>query len=1828
MTDEKNPRDADLEGLDWDQALAEWETNTFVPEVARDVVTDRPAALAGAVSKPLYRPPSMPPAPKPASSVVPFPRSAVPPTLPEPHAPAKPPAIDPLSFARDDEDDEATLIATIPPELLRSDETPSRASSRGGLSQIFSRDSLEGAPRSPSLSEGTSADAIEPSRPPRLPQATVPDQDEVKLTARHDTQALRDAARAEQLEAAAASVAPAGLATPAQGMSVRPPPVPTGPARSAPPPEEAPGRASVAAQRPSARPSVRAPSFAPPAPAAEDGASRATGLAPARTFHDEKPASAWLDEATRAAIEDRAIWLEEEARAVVDDEARARALLTCSEIHASAGDRERAYALACEARDLSPALALAHRQARGLMPWPPDPEDQVEALDAEVAASSTGPARVHSLLLVADALRARGETDAADMRLEQAASVEGADVRPAIAEVARALAQGDVESAAFKRVLARPAHGEAASDGPNGALRGEARPEAGFADVASAAAFCLRLRDANPADASLDPPAHKTANEIALRARRALDGGRLGEAARFVAELASTEELGASARWLAAALATPEASERARSVGWLEELVDQGEPDAARVLLARAVELGDRERISAWLTTEGVIDAAEIVTLGTLFGLPLLAGDAHLDATFAMDGHAPLGCAIAAVATPPDQDRARRVAGTPTSRAEVSLGRLLASLADPKLLTAALVATSEPDHPPVRGVLRGIAMELAAREGHYADVSRAVRALGETGGRPEGALAAALIAERAHDMGTAILELKAARAENPASEAPLRALASMEPVDLVSELNAVADECDDLRGAIARLEAVIRGENMLAEPTQAHLLERVHRSAPSVPVASFLAERIARRSGDVDEVLRWIRERRAATSDAVEGALDSVREALLVADREPELASERLRDAHRVRPRDVGLRDLYERMAIEPPADRASWREARAAESAGDARILLSLEAAHEYERVGDDEGAFRCVLDGAVHETSLGRIARERSELATGRVSRLADELLAQAKAETDGRARREAYERLAVLDLVARKDAASALLWHKSILEDAPLWKPSLRYIEQELIGEGREDDLEPVAAAIASSLRGSGPGEATAHAELAVRLLLHAGPGRWESAREMMELAASEGEPSLATLRNLQNRARAASDDAAFIAATRRLVDRSTRPAETAALLIRAGDAALRAGRLDEAHGFFEKAAVQDTGDVATWLRLAEVQARRGDLRGAAEAQESASRTSKVRSHQLAALYEAGRLWQDGARDDERATLAFEAAAALDLTHADVFERLSHLYAVRKMPAELAELLERRIAQITDPEERLAMDVKRGRLLLEVGETAAARRAFESALAQRPDDAAALSAFADLCLAESDWETAEQALVRLARLLPTAEEQRGVYARLGDLYSHRLLNLSRAEVALKEVLKRAPDDVDTHEKLVEIYRRQNDPARAVEMQQELVSRAGSADDKRRRILELAALHERAARDLRKAEKTLESARREAPQDVVLLRALAEFYGRHHQTPAVNILLDRAAADARRAIAGGQLGAAPFEIVQTVFDLRGKADAARTAGECLAAVEGRPAELHGAGERALDGALDDALAPEAFTPALRSLLARTGSALDAASPLDLRDLRALPLSSDAPLAKLAIRAAAATGLRGLQVLSSARLRGGCVPAGSDPPAIVIAEGLEASDPAATFLVFRAIKLVAARASVLGRMPPSDLSALVCAWLKCFNPTWQPKGVPQPALDQAIARVAANMPTSFEPDVGVLALEAAGALETGHASLGERALEWGNRVALVALGQPNAALDAVALATNEGSPARAPDGKRERATWIAQTPQARNLVTFGVSEAFAQIRVRLGAIG
>ena len=671
--------------------------------------------------------------------------------------------------------------------------------------------------------------------------------------------------------------------------------------------------------------------------------------------------------------------------------------------------------------------------------------------------------------------------------------------------------------------------------------------------------------------------------------------------------------------------------------------------------------------------------------------------------------------------------------------------------------------------------------------------------------------------------------------------------------------------------------------------------------------------------------------------------------------------------------------------------------------------------------------------------------------------------------------------------------------------------------------------------------------------------------------------------------------------------------------------AALRLRVAEAAFRQSSVTLALSSLEACTNEDPGDIVAYRLLAEVRQASGDTFGAAEAHESIARLSFVPEHRLNAWYDAATRWLSDSEHSEQAVQALEQAAAIDLSHADVFRRLSALYAAREAHSDLAALLERRIELATDPDERVTLEVERGRALLAAGEHADARAAVAAALEMRPDHTTALATFGELSAIEEDWTAAEDAWVRLARLVASPEEQREIYARLGDLYANKAVNLHRAELAFQEVLKRAPGDVRALEQLVDVYRRRRDVTRAVETQQELIAKARTPEEKRQRTIELALLHEDPGHDDRKADQVLEGARREFPTDVVVLRALADFYVRHSQTPALHMLLDRAAADTRRSFAAGRFAPALFEMIRAVLELRGKEDAARVVGATVLAIDAKPTQMSRAFGGALDPGVDDSIAPDVLSSGLRMLLARGGTMLDVASPMDLRALGAQPAGPEArAIQDLAQTFATALGLATPKIYVSRTVGHNCLPASSDPPSLVVGEALlgATNENALSFLVMRAMKLVAARASALIRTTSTDLAALIPAWLQALVPAWAPQGANPTALAEAARKVAQSPTPPMTDDLISVGLEVASQLGTRASTLGGPALAWANRAALLGVGDPNAALDAIAW--SQGNPDGAPADPTARAAWIGRNHEAKDLLIFSVGDGYAEARARL----
>jgi hypothetical protein len=269
---------------------------------------------------------------------------------------------------------------------------------------------------------------------------------------------------------------------------------------------------------------------------------------------------------------------------------------------------------------------------------------------------------------------------------------------------------------------------------------------------------------------------------------------------------------------------------------------------------------------------------------------------------------------------------------------------------------------------------------------------------------------------------------------------------------------------------------------------------------------------------------------------------------------------------------------------------------------------------------------------------------------------------------------------------------------------------------------------------------------------------------------------------------------------------------------------------------------------------------------------------------------------------------------------------------------------------------------------------------------------------------------------------------------------------------------------------------------------------------------------------------------------------------------------------------------------------------------------------------ELGGAGARAADPELDELLAPELLLPELRQLLYSAGSAIERAYALDPSSLGAssAPADRSAELLELA----RCFGLEHVRVMRSPDLGVDAVALGSDPVHLVLGDALLAfpEREAQTFLVLRALKLARANASALSRLGGAEVRAVLAGFFACFGPLAPADGDDAQHLLAARNRIRPHLTWVPEPD---LSARVAALLEEALPRaeyLADALCRWGTRVALIGVGDPAIALDALS-----GQPLRSLRDEAARIRAIAGHSAARDLVSFGVSAAYIEARQRAG---
>jgi hypothetical protein len=422
-------------------------------------------------------------------------------------------------------------------------------------------------------------------------------------------------------------------------------------------------------------------------------------------------------------------------------------------------------------------------------------------------------------------------------------------------------------------------------------------------------------------------------------------------------------------------------------------------------------------------------------------------------------------------------------------------------------------------------------------------------------------------------------------------------------------------------------------------------------------------------------------------------------------------------------------------------------------------------------------------------------------------------------------------------------------------------------------------------------------------------------------------------------------------------------------------------------------------------------------------------------------------------------------------------------------------------------------------------------------------------------------------------------------------------------------------------APDDDAGRQRLVALHSAKEEWAEAAVHQRELLERARDEAERRGRLLHLVQLLDLLPAGASEAESLLEQARRTWPDDPGVLQAEVDHYISLGHPGTARLVAERAVQTARAAIAAGRIEAAPFRTLETAARLAADPDTALAARAMAAAIAGGPRpELAGAGARAGEVALDALVAPAPVSLELRRILYSAGSALERAYAVDPSSLGA----SVAPAARAGEIQALALGfgLDNVRVLKSPDLGVDAIGLGTDPVCLVLGEALLAypEPEVQTFLVLRALKLARANASALSRLGAHDAWAALAGFFACFGPLAAVNGQDAQRLLAARNRIRPHL--TWVPEPG-LSERVSALLEEvlPHADrLAEALCRWGTRVALLGVGDPSVALGALA-----GQPLHGLRDESARIRAIAGQSAARDLVSFGVSEAYIQARQRAG---
>jgi tetratricopeptide (TPR) repeat protein len=513
-----------------------------------------------------------------------------------------------------------------------------------------------------------------------------------------------------------------------------------------------------------------------------------------------------------------------------------------------------------------------------------------------------------------------------------------------------------------------------------------------------------------------------------------------------------------------------------------------------------------------------------------------------------------------------------------------------------------------------------------------------------------------------------------------------------------------------------------------------------------------------------------------------------------------------------------------------------------------------------------------------------------------------------------------------------------------------------------------------------------------------------------------------------------------------------------------------------------------------------------------------------------------------------------------------------------------------------------------------------------------ALQECLELDPHHFAALQELVDTHRATENWQGAAEALIRIARLNRSTDEQIWAFSQLAETYDVHLQDLPRAEASLRRVAKLAPTHIETADLLASVLSRQGKAVEAARLLEQLALRADSEAEQRDYRIRLASAVETAGQ-ARQAELMLENLRAEQPTEPDVILAVADYYQRQGAAPAEAMHLNRAVSDLRIAIDASPESEGLWTTLVRVLERRHGPGPASCAASAAIAI-GHPASLFegdvatrdealGEPKMPLSSVVDSIVAPHDLPQTVRRLFSLCEHSFDKVLPFDAGAWRLRrPSGPHRGLVEEAGAVAEALGISEPRLKVTYVAPTACMPIDGDPPTIVIGGNLhELTTPRErVFLFARALKVASNHLAPALRARPEDLDVALLALLQGHEASHAEQHTPR-QMQELRKKLLKSVPRRWRDEVESLVLEL-----RGNSAFSTRAVpfaisELGDRIALTLTGDVPSAVNALLKISAHA----VPPNDASRLSAIRETPEAWAAIRFAISDAHFEARTQAG---